>query len=814
MKKQAYNTIVQNKIWIQAALSVFILVPLAWMERGNVPALLAIGLIILLTVGLDVFRPKKAQPDLIRWFRTGLPVALAAMLFGLAELGIGEMAKQVLLVLAIIWMLSYGVVAEAFGGSLRQAWLAGGQRRRAALWATAISTFLLGAAIFQYYVLPGVSHAVRGWQLALLWACWPAIIWISKNIGRYKWGGVAIFLSLWLVTFLVWKAIPQGLSVYIEKALPPTNQPFFGSDSREYDIYSNMLLGGMGKWVNYFSRPILISIIALLKLAGGSQTLQVINSQLLVIAAVPGLVYLVGTAMRQRGLGLAAGIYLMMHEANALAHPWERVSMANLMTEPWMLFFVLLAAAVFLRLIRERFQPASLIVLYVAVAAVASLVRVNAVALFALPFLFAIPAYQLDLRKWLRLGGLVAITLALVLAPIIVRNVSDGFSAVPYSTKIGDFLKRKDLAPPTQEEARKAAEKAAASPQTGSDEATDLNDGASGTVSPSDRIRFSGISQKVLVNGRFLEAYTVSTGKKGLDLVTHVLRIGVEEPYWIKAGSVGLAFANMVLILLGAWVLWKRAGWVSPALAMLFLAYLATVIIGSEANPRHIIPVGWVISVYYLAGMASLAGLLAVDKPAQATTVPSGTPNRQTLRWVTVTLVLVLACSPLLLEWFTPAKAQAEYNAKNTGMTPSVIAALQQAGISQQMAEDFLQSDTSAGVLFGTAWNPIFLYGGGGFESKGEDFYRLELRLPIEREIYKVSLATNRIPEKIRNGADVIVIGCQAFHSNRFDALAVVLLGPKPKTYLRSPQTDLACPPPPVICENGDADSCQMVREQ
>ncbi|HSQ26912.1 MAG TPA: glycosyltransferase family 39 protein [Anaerolineales bacterium] len=203
-------------------------------------------------------------------------------------------------------------------------------------------TFLTWAWIAQV-ALPQESQ-VRGWnslgvpimetQLFLAWAISLVFLVILTVMERGKqtkeillrlkptFLDLLICILIWTAALLTWQSIPTPTSWFITEDRPPNFEPYPNSDAYHYDISAQTALVGEGFVffdTPFIRRPLHAAYLTLLHTLAGQDFSQVITLQLLVLAFLPVLVYLVGCALHSRLTGLLAALLILMREASSIA---------------------------------------------------------------------------------------------------------------------------------------------------------------------------------------------------------------------------------------------------------------------------------------------------------------------------------------------------------------------------------------------------------------------------------------------------------------------------------------------------------------
>ena len=287
---------------------------------------------------------------------------------------------------------------------------------------------LLGVPLVEWQVLvawtAGVLMLVA---LAVLDRPSPRPTWLKRLALRRL--DLLLVLLIWLAAVIVWQSVPLAPSWFLSEPAPPNQEYYPSSDALAYDAMAQSALVGEGYryyGLLYARRPLLALFLTVLHLLGGQHYERVVFIQILVLALIPVLVYLLAKALHNRVSGVIAAALIIIREANSV---WltERITtshvkllMADLPTLLVTLIFVLVAIT-WLKNIKER----KLLALITGGAlGFALLIRPEAV-VYAIPLLLI---SGLILQKdrlwslWLQGSLLFALGLLLVIAPWIWRN--------------------------------------------------------------------------------------------------------------------------------------------------------------------------------------------------------------------------------------------------------------------------------------------------------------------------------------------------------------------------------------------------------
>ncbi len=172
----------------------------------------------------------------------------------------------------------------------------------------------------------------------------------DRNSGKMIPAGVCIVL--WAVTVYLWQTAPFEGRSYFAPGLRPPNFNFYpSSDAENYDLLAQSILLGNG-FRNGLTivRPLYAAFLALLHWIFGNDYMRLTNGQILLLAVIPVMVFLVGKHLRHPFAGLLAAVWVIWREIFSIRlTPFVQVSNSRLMMSdlPTMLIVlgILLSAA-------------------------------------------------------------------------------------------------------------------------------------------------------------------------------------------------------------------------------------------------------------------------------------------------------------------------------------------------------------------------------------------------------------------------------------------------------------------------------------
>ena len=133
------------------------------------------------------------------------------------------------------------------------------------------------------------------------------------------WLDVAIFIIIWITAFMVWMQQPIPNSYFTPRVRPPNYEVYPYSDARIHDSDAQgILLGEVNLSQRIIRRPIYALFLAGLHTLGGQEYRTIILLQVLVMAIVPALMYLLVKQMGSRLVGVLLASFTLLVEFNTL----------------------------------------------------------------------------------------------------------------------------------------------------------------------------------------------------------------------------------------------------------------------------------------------------------------------------------------------------------------------------------------------------------------------------------------------------------------------------------------------------------------
>lgn len=635
----------------------------------------------------------------------------------------------------------------------------------------------------------GLAHRFRGWPLSA------------------KRADLVIFLGLWLAIGAAWAAEPLRSSFFAPGPYYPEQgfAPF--SDAAVFNIRAQFALIGQGyNNARYFDRGLYPAFLALLHVIGGQQYALLMAIQAAIFAVMPAALYLLGAALINRPLGIFIALLAAMRGLNsiALSSQLSSVSPKLMMTD----FAAGVLLVVFtLWAVRWLLKPAGGLK-YAALAGgvlgFASLVRTNV--LFGLPLLLAaaLPVYRKSWKPYLMAAAFAVAAMLLSVLPWGLRSVEKGAPSIfhIYTGRIS--MAEKQRMPDIPADAPAAGEnRAEISPLQGRIQRY---------------IAFAPIAAHHFAHNLLTSFLMLPTQAAFHDL-QHTVRGTAPfwDPAWDGSGvsfemQAGIAL-NLVILALGISAAWQAKKVIALAPLLVFLGYAAANALARTSGGRYIVPMDWVMLVYYAIGLYQITRwALALLHKQPAPSLDHSVEGENTAarlapafkcqaRPVIITLITIFALGSLipLSDTFFPRRYAAQ-----SDQALAEMAADQNAGLSRAALQAFLQTENAA-AFTGRLLFPRFFFHNQGVPTddwpyRKQEYPRLAFFIIGPHGSRTAILPLSEVPKGVSSGADVVLFGCE--QEGPVQALFLLLLGDQQQLFLRDPSAPLACPLPTPVCDD------------
>jgi hypothetical protein len=653
-------------------------------------------------------------------------------------------------------------------------------------------------------VLAGLLAAFSRWNARLL-----KVFTGQSSLNKVD---LLIALLLWSFTSFIWLSEPLQESWFNPQPRPPTYEYYPYSDAAIHDVTSQNLLIGEGfKWgeERIVRRPLYALFLAFLHQIGGQDYERVVALQVLVLAFLPVLLYLLTTLLHCRVTGILVAIFIILREKNAIAlSNVINVSHAKLlMTDLPVTMGVVLFALLIFWWLKEPDRRRLIPLLAGGILGLLMLIRPQVLLLVSIPILLG----GISLRRfghWVQSSLLLVAGVALALIPWLWRNwqVTDSI-VLDETSQLSTLVRHQTDTPEAIEDEQLPGETQA-----------EYSQRLANLIARSVLDRPGYLARSILVNFIRNEIFSViilPTSLQWESASTYVKRV----PYWFhwdgelpKGSRVYLAL-NLLFIALGIGAAWKRHRFLGLVPLLVNIVYSSTNALARISGWRFILPGDWAGILYYGIGLSGatlwILSTFSVGR-LEAVTIStsigyiqseSSTDKRAASLWpfpkalIGTMILIILSGSALpIAEKVIPARFSNQSKAE-------LINVLMESGSWQgipaesEMPLETVLGDDQSVLIKGRAFYPRYYEAGKGEPRSWPDFVarscdRLEFFL-VGPQNFHVILPLKSTPASFPNGSEVIVLGYRA--EDYLESMAVFYLNSPSPALFRSDIPFLSC---------------------
>jgi len=596
---------------------------------------------------------------------------------------------------------------------------------------------------------------------------------------------IIIFTGLWIFAVFMWWQQPMIQSHFAPIPMAPNFEYYPNSDAAIFDRFSYQLLYGTSFNTQLVRRPLYVGMLALYHKISGSTYEGTILLQILTLAFIPALIYLLTTKLSNRLAGLLTGGLIVLREANAIQLSGEiaashaKLMMSDLVT---MLGVAAILYVAVTALIKHDRHPWLLAILG---ACMGLTILVRAQTLILLPpilllFILARKPFKTGLRETL----IIFLGFILILSPLIWRNWNLTGTFVLDDRGEERLLARNyssnpiSLPPPLANETEKEFSKRLRKEII-----------AYTSTHPKDVLFF--ISNHFFHNMADSAVY-VAPHYSSDSPDTLLSRV----PFWgtwegnLPQATGGFLFINLAIMAMGISIAQhqnKIAGWLP---FVVFIIYSSGNALVRSSGWRFSLPVDWIILMYYCIALAYIPSRIGTLLRLETASLPNHESETHTqhsfVMPVVFSLLFLMGASVPIAERLIPnrdfgnltAQAMETFDKTKTLSTSEIDAFLQQ----------------KDAVLFsGIALYPRYyrpdsrIYLG----NTPVDYSYLHFWI-ISNGDEQVVLPLQNVPDGIPHTSTVSVLGCR--NKDYILAWAVLIHSQPEQILIQAPRSSLSCP--------------------
>lgn len=688
-----------------------------------------------------------------------------------------------------------------------------------ATWMPIIIAFIsmIVVAIFVHFTRLGLQSDLVGWDnpgvpllgtqlfLALcLAALLYGLLWfIEKRVGwkisRADW--LAAFL-LWVLAIWVWQSQPLTPTFFSPTPRAPNYEFYPYSDAATHDLGSQNLLIGNG-FPDVLEKPLYSLFLAGLHGLVGQDYQTVVFAQIAVLAFFPVILYLLGSKLHHRISGAMLAFAIIFREANAIALSGDiRVSHSKLlMTDLPAALGIAAFTLLIMRWLQSERSDARWLIGVGGALGVLALLRSQAIvflpALLILVFLLS----KQDLRKRLLHAGIVLLGFVLALFPWLFRNYQiTGQFGYSQPLQAAYLAKQYSFTPELAETGFPEGTPVSDYVSLGFSRVIQFTIGHPGEVAGFVSAHFfhNEVSSLLALPMRFdfadklvtfynLRPYWIGLEGRLWNACCSLDDYISDTPYWqnwdgtFPADTWLPILISLGLISVGIGAAWKKVGWLALVPIGIHLLYNASTAVARVSGWRLILPVDWVLLMFYCLGVGQISlwvwnYLSATGSKKAANTVPQ---EREPVRRMRRQRMLPLGAAIFFVGLMLPLGEiviPARFESPSSKEIQTLWAGSQLSAGLELRIDDFV-SQPKAEILVGRALYPRFYPGDTG-EPGGEwgafnplPYSRMAFAL-VGPKGYQVALPLESAPIAFPNASDVLIIGCE--EGTYFRAAAIV----------------------------------------
>jgi hypothetical protein len=652
------------------------------------------------------------------------------------------------------------------------------------LLAQVLFTFLLGILFSHLELRPGIQSGQSRLRLDILTA-----------------------ILLWGIAWTAWLSEPLARpTTFSPSPQAPNYEVYPYSDAAKSDVNAQNLLIGNNLSLNPQLKPLYSLFLVFLHGIAGQNYARMINIQVVILALIPILLYILGALFFNRSVGLITAFLLILRERNSIA-------LSNIILVSHSKLFLtdvpatgLLILLVVL-LIGWLKQPESRRIWPAVLGGVFGLFLVlRTQILIVIPFVVMAAGLVLFRRhRRLLLEGLLLILVGIMAStlPWVGYSYWSGSDvesvgyvrqlALQFRTDISEQIKPLPGESPEQYNARLQG----------------------------DVIQFTFENPGYLVKSVLAYFFhnlvqSVAYLPQSPNLETSVIEYAKRMPFWdnwagiLPRESQSIFFLNLLLLSVGIGTAWARFRFLGMVPIFVYIGYVVSLSVPMISGWRFIMPVDWIVAFYYAMGFMEFVLLLRYifsRKRAEFNgynIVENGSLPVKffwSRLWIVLAFFVLLNSSLPISKWLIPAQypdLSQDQLIDLYGITKNQATNINLPSI--QAVVSFLKQENSV-VTYGKALYPRFLASGfgmrGGWASfSAREYSRLGFYL-IGSSEENIVLPMKKAPASFPHGSNVWILGCRrepnAFSKTYIEAWIVIVHAHDDIYLLRSPWSKLNC---------------------
>lgn len=648
---------------------------------------------------------------------------------------------------------------------------------------------IISGIIFSFFILLwlgiawsglGIRREPSGWlsqgtpllsqQLLFAWGIGLIFIIFRKKIEQYKRIDLIIGIFLWLITSLIWWNEPMLRESYFTPEPTPPNFEYYPySDAALYDSFAQNLLIGESRQLGLTHRPLYSLFLALLHTLGGLGFQNVLWMQVLIMAFVPVVGYLLAARIGGRSAGILTALLLILREKNsiALTNIIEVSHVKLIMSDVPTMLLMLLFIYFYIKWLLDEQNKLVWGLLAGVCFGLTIFIRSQAQLLLPIALLGIFLSHKFNWKTFIQKSLVFLIGAFIVVVPWVWRNYQlSGRAVVEYQGFYTRFIASSYSSTPG-----------------------DYDQLPGETKEQYDTRMRTLIVNFILKNplevARFYSSYFLhneiaAVAYLPLSLKFDTLYDYVDSQGFWKAPYLAemppRTFLALLIILgitaLGIGTAFNRYRWIGIMPLLFHLGYSFSVVPVKQSGWRFILPVDWVSILYFSIGLIQLSILMfsLFSEKREYQFVPPSIPEVNPINWQWVTPALVVftifGVSLPFIEWSIPERYPKLSNRELIQQyVPDGVTLSNGEQVTASDLESFLETESASFVLHGRALYPAYYkqkqYWGdlNPTLEEARQYNRLQFYL-ISGRFSLIFLPVDDAPSSFPHASDVFVIGC------------------------------------------------------
>jgi hypothetical protein len=519
-----------------------------------------------------------------------------------------------------------------------------------------LSTRVYGAAVIEdYWWETGVP--ILFWQVCFSLLISLFFIAIEQNIISVfnKRTEVIIFLICFIFFGLLWSSTRLTPSYFNIGPFTPKNVFYPYSDAARYDLSAQSTLLGYGFNIGKsLDRPFYPMFLALIHLLSGQDYSLNVTLQAFLFGFFPAIVYLLGKELGSRGLGIGASLMVGFWGWNTIiANNFINTSTPKQLLSDFPMAIILCLLLYFtIKWLKVGQYLNQYALITGGLISLAAYLRYSALLLLPFWLLAAILFVKPLKRNGLAAAGLIIIGFTLFTIPWYTRNIAVGqYSKMPFIGKISFIIHNRVL--PLYENYGLADDTNSAEEGTSDKNLWNHSKYGYKEIIRPGLVKTLGshlvhnVMSSLLILPTSLEIATLKTTVKMAGAIWNPLWDGTLPP--IRVFLLLLQFSILTYGIVNLIYLNRKFTFM---LVFLFIGIHLANSLGRTSGGRYIVPVEWIVLLFYLAGLLSIFGKIT-NKVEQPGRVQRKSIHIMAAWAIPITTLILLGATPVLFEKLT-----------------------------------------------------------------------------------------------------------------------------------------------------------------